>query len=247
MSQNDLSRLLSRAQNDHALRNRLFQNFPQTLTEEGYELTDSEIQDAKRALSDAPALPPPPFPGFSGPPPDLLRKQMEMDLEARKRVTETNLSRMAELSSYTVQILKSTLNNAARTYKTITWMNVVMFGVGIGLFVMAAVYGVVAERKIYSLVFGGLGAITFVSLFLVGPIEKSQNALSNLVQVEISFMNYFEQIAFWEAFASRPEGNPPMPSTANIEKASEMLQQRARDTIELLQKYVEVAPKKKGQ
>ncbi len=236
MSQTDLSKLLDRAASDPILCHRLFQNFSRTLMEEGYQLTESEIESAKRDLSDVPnppRQPYPPFPTNPGPPPEFIQRQMEI-----------GLTRMADLSSYTVEILKTTLNNAARTFKTITWMNIVMFGVGIGLFVVAAVYGVVAERKVYSLLFGGLGTLSFAVLFLLGPIERSQNALSNLVQVEISFMNYFAQMGYWETYAMRLEGFPPMPTTANIEKASEMLQERAKDTIELLQKYVEVIPKK---
>ena len=240
MDQTDLSSLLSRARTDSNLRDRLFRNFGQTLKDEGYQLDDAGIETAKRALNDCQAEPAPPFAGFPGlPPPEMLMKQMELDFKSRKQAMETQLKRMADLSNYTVEILKTTLNNAARTFKTITWMNVAMFGVGIGLFVFAAFYGAFSDRKIYSLVFGGLGALSFAALFLLGPIEKSQNALSNLVQVEISFMNYFEQITFWEVFALRPEGNPPLPNPANIEKASQMLQERSKETIELLQKYVE--------
>jgi len=72
---------------------------------------------------------------------------------------------------------------------------------GIGLFLFAAFYGALSSQKIYSLVFGGLGTVTFISIFILTPMEKSQNALSNLVQVEISFMNHFEQMSLWETFA----------------------------------------------
>jgi hypothetical protein len=88
-------------------------------------------------------------------------------------------------------------------------------------------------------VFGGLGTVTFISIFILTPMEKSQNAFSSLVQVEISFMNHFEQVSLWETFAMTPQGNPPAPSPANMDKASEMMQKRSMETIELLQKYVE--------
>lgn len=87
--------------------------------------------------------------------------------------------------------------------------------------------------------FGGLGTVTFISIFILTPMEKSQNAFSSLVQVEISFMNHFEQVSLWETFAMTPQGNPPAPSPANMDKASEMMQKRSMETIELLQKYVE--------
>jgi len=114
------------------------------------------------------------------------------------------------------------------------------------LFVAAALSGaILKDRTAYSLMLAGLGAANFIALFLLGPIEKTQNALSNLVQVEISFMNYFEQIMFWEGYALLPKGFPPAPDPANIEKASLSLQQRSQETIELLQTYVESSPEKK--
>ena len=36
-----------------------------------------------------------------------------------------------------------------------------------------------------------------------------------------------------------PQGNPPAPSPATMDKASETMQKRSMETIELLQKYVE--------
>jgi hypothetical protein len=88
----------------------------------------------------------------------------------------------------------------------------------------------------------GLGAVNFVALFLFGPIERTQNGLSNLVQVEIAFMNYFEQITFWETFALTPTGIPPGPNLANIREGSTELQRRSEETMALLQTYVENTP-----
>ena len=63
--------------------------------------------------------------------------------------------------------------------------------------------------------------------------------MSNLVQAEILFINYFEQITFWETYAFTQEGSPPLPNKANIDKASSALQERTNQTSQLLQKYVE--------
>lgn len=229
MRQRDLWTVIGRAKADDDFGSRLFRDFRQALADEGYHLDEGEIDTAKRLLSDS----------RPGPPPQAMLERFAFETKlAQERMTK-QVERMNDLGTYTVQILKNTLNNAAYTFKTITWMNVVMFVVGIALFLFAAFYAAFSQEKIYSLVFGGLGTINFVALFLLGPIEKSQNALSNLVQVEISFMNYFEQITFWENFAIAPRGDPPAPDPANIEKASAMLQMRSRETIEMLQKYVE--------
>jgi hypothetical protein len=179
--------------------------------------------------------PPVTQPGFPDPPPDLAFK-LEMD----KRVLTANATRAIELNEYTLSILKTTLGHAAKTYKRITWMNYLMFLVGLGLFVTAAIYGVLADSdKGYALLFGGLGVATFVTLFLTGPIEKTQTALSNLVQAEVGFMNYFEQIMLWETYALRPQADSPLPDSGNIETASASLQQRTSETLELFHKYLE--------
>ncbi|HVO54184.1 MAG TPA: hypothetical protein VMT37_07215 [Solirubrobacterales bacterium] len=179
-----------------------------------------------------PVTQPEPMPAMT---PDMLFKQ-ELD----KRVFAANATRAIELSEYTLSIFKTTLDNAAKTYKRITWMNYLMFLVGLGLFITAAVYGVLAEdEKAYAFLFAGLGAATFVALFLTGPIEKTQTALSNLVQAEVGFMNYFEQITLWETYALRPQVDSPLPDSRNIETASASLQQRTSETLELFQKYLE--------
>lgn len=119
-------------------------------------------------------------------------------------------------------------------------MNKVMFITGICLFIFSALYAVLAQEKVYSLLFGGLGVASFVTLFLLGPVERLQKALSNLVQVEIAFMSFFDQIVWWEQVASIPEQGPMKgPDRDNIEKASKGLHGSCQAIIELLETYVE--------
>jgi hypothetical protein len=171
-------------------------------------------------------------PGSSlGAPSDAVFQQ-----ELARRVEK----RGVEFTEYTLSIFKTTLGHAAKTYRRITWMNYLMFLVGLGLFVTAAVYGVLAENeKAYAFLFAGLGAATFVALFLTGPIEKTQTALADLVQAEVGFMNYFEQITLWDTYALQPQAGSPVPEAGNIESASAALQERTAETLELFQKYLE--------
>ncbi len=223
-----LQEVIERGRIDPAFRQRLLEDPKSAVREAGFQLGEQEMNALLQMLSAAAA--PPMDPEFQV-------------AEMKRRISFLN-QRAEDLGNYTVSILKTTLNNAAGTYKAISLMYKVMFFVGIALFVGAAIYGAISKEKVTAFVFGGLGVGTFVATFLTGPIEKSQSALSNLVQVEISFMDYFEQITFWESYALTPQGMPPAPSLANIEKASEMLQVRSKETIELLQKYVEPAPAK---
>jgi ABC-type multidrug transport system fused ATPase/permease subunit len=234
MRNRDLWTVIGRAKSDVSFRDRLFPDFEQTVKDEGYVLSDAEVVEAKHALDDQPT--PAIMPAATS---DIMMERLAFETKIGKQRLEQQLKRIGELSDYTVRILKDTIGSATWTFKTISWMNVILFAVGIGLFLFAAFYAVFSSQKIYSLVFGGLGTVTFISLFILTPMEKSQNALSNLVQAEISFMNYFEQITFWESFALTPQGNPPALDPSNIDKASEMLQRRSMETIDLLQKYVE--------
>ncbi len=227
MSKEDMWKVIGRSRTDLSFAGQLLSDFEKTLKESGYNLEQDEVENAKIAIGQA-SIPPP----FS----DL---DMKFQQEKMKERMNAAIKRTNDLGEYTVQILKNTLDNAAYTYKTITWMNNIMFATGISLFILAAIWNVVSSEKIYSLVFGGLGTASFIALFMLGPIEKTQIALSNLVQVEIAFMDYFSQIGYWEAFAFVPRNQPGQPDPANIEKASESLQMRSKETIELLQKYIE--------
>lgn len=152
-----------------------------------------------------------------------------------KHQREGNLSREARWS---VDVVKHALDNAARTHRLMTWMNKILFGVGVALFVGAAAYGIAAQGEL-ALVLAGLGVVSFGTLFLVGPFERSQNALSRLVQVEISFMNYTEQIAMWEEYSMRDGAVGGKEGADAIRRASAELQRRSAETVEMLQRYTE--------
>jgi hypothetical protein len=232
MSIQNLWTALGRARLDLDFGGKLLLNPQQTLREAALDLSDDEVETLRQAL----APPAQPFPGanaFTGVEDvQFQRKKMQERLTAQ-------VNRVNELGEYTVNILKQTLDNARSAYHIITQMNKVMFFTGIALFVGAAVYGVISKATTQPIFIASLGAANFIALFLFGPIERTQIALSNLVQVEIAFMNYFEQITFWEAYALAPHGNPPAPDPDKIKEASAQLQARSQETIILLQKYVE--------
>ncbi len=168
----------------------------------------------------------------------------------RKKMQErfsAQVDRLNNLGDFTVETLRVTITTARRSYLTVTLMNLVMFGVGIGLFVASAIHAAISANTTSSLLLAGIGAINFVTLFLSEPIRRTQGALSNLVQVQMAFMNYFEQLSIWDAYAIIPAAGsqqaPGMgggtPSPERMREASEGLQRRTQETMQLLQRYVE--------
>jgi ABC-type multidrug transport system fused ATPase/permease subunit len=147
--------------------------------------------------------------------------------------------RAIDMQNYTLKLFKDTLGNAAKTYTGISRMNKVMFWVGAILFVASAIYGAITENVAITLFFGGLSATSVVAVFLRAPLERMQSALSNLIQAEVGFMNYFEQITLWETVGLALKGNPPMIDPENVAYASRMLQTRTSQTMGLLERYLE--------
>jgi hypothetical protein len=236
VSSEDLWKVVGRARFDLDFGGKLKQDFAGTVREGGYKLTPTELSDASvavdRLLLDpgAGTLPPQMTPPSSAEPEEMHKLRMEQ------------FERMGKLTDYMFETVKNTFRYASLTYKSVTWMNWLTFITGIGLFAFSAIYALYAEAKVYSVLFAGLGVSSFVTSFLLRTPEQTQKALSNLVQTEIAFMNYFDQQVFWEGYANIPRGMPPTPDPANIDKASAALMERARQTIDMLERYVEDAP-----
>ncbi len=232
MSEKDLNEVVSRIAVDTKFVGQLMENFQQAIENNGYVLDDAEIAEARAAFdkSGSPSANPNLLPPF---PPNT---PMDPDVKSRQR----------EMGDFTLSLLKSTLNNAKLTYQLITLMNAIMFCMGVGLFLFAAIYGARSHNLTFTATFAGLGAASFVALFMLGPIDKTQDALSNLIQAEVAFMNYFDQMCFLEACAQCPAPGTNLPCVPNIERASALLQQRTQETLDLLQTYLEDRPAKKG-
>ena len=232
MSKEHLWTALGRARTDLDFGGKLLLDPVGALREAALELTAEEMETLRRYA----APPPGPTEGTS---PFMSQEDVQYARAKMQERTDAQIKRATDLGTYTVNILKQTLDNARSAYYLITLMNKVMFFTGITLFVSAAVYGVISKEIAQSALLAGMGGANFVALLVLGPIDRTQIALSNLVQVEIAFMNYFEQITFWESYALSPSGNPPVPNPANIKEASAQLQIRSQETIALLQTYVE--------
>ena len=234
MSQQDIWAVVGRAKADVDFASKLWRNFEGTVRDAGYLLTPEEIKSAQAALSSESAQQTQAIPLQEIN--DTFNVQQR---EVQKRFIAQN-DRMIELNQFTVDILKKTIGHSADTFKKVTLMNQVMFWMGVCMFGFAVIYAAVFKNLDFTGVFAGLGAASFIGFFFLGPIKKTQAALSNLIQAEIAFMNHFEQMSLLETYAGLQRDDAPgLPDPTRIERASELLQLRSQQTIELLQKYLE--------
>jgi hypothetical protein len=241
MSQQDVWTVVGRAKVDPDFSSRLLRNFEGAIRESNYSLSPAEMQTTQAAISDSSG----PGQQMQAIPLDEIKDTFKLQQdEIRKRI-KAQSDRLVDLNQFTVSILKETIGHSASTYQKVTLMNQVMFWMGVSMFGFAVVYAAVFRNLNFTGVFAGLGTASFIGFFFLGPIQKTQVALSNLIQAEIAFMNYFEQMSLLESYAGMPRDNAPgLLDPERLEKASELLQRRSQQTIELLQKYLEDEPKR---
>ncbi len=243
MSQEDLTAVIGRFEVDSTFVSQLLRNFDLAIEQNGYKLDQAEMAKAKAAFNAVDASPAPPAAGAAPPggdPPSAPQNYTSLNNDPE--LLEALKQNKIELVKFILFLVKGTLNNARRTYQLITLMNALMFSMGIGLFLFAAIYGALHQNVKLSAFFAGLGVASFVTFFILGPVNKTQDALSNLIQAEIAFMNYVDQMTILETFAFRV-GDDGLASVANLEKGSALLQQRTLETADLLQTYLETRAK----
>jgi hypothetical protein len=250
MSQEDLHKALERYKLDLAFSGGIQRDAEGTLKAAGYNLAPDErkqfnamagipnpSEERDRLVTPESPAGGMPFYGLPfQPPPEMVKEYWEEQYQNMRTMSALRRS----LSEKSIEVVKKTFDRAGSTYSSITWMNRIMFAVGIGLFLYAAYLASSTHAKVYSLLFGGLGVANFIALFMLKPIESTQKALANLVQVQVTFMTYFDQISWWENFAQMGISTMP-PDLSKIERASAGLQQRTLETLELLQRFVEEA------
>jgi len=155
-----------------------------------------------------------------------------------KKVLEYQLAASKELQDLALRELKEGIRKAKTTQTWILALNIIMFFFGIVLISVAVYAGYSGMSAVYSVLFGGVGFAELVASFFVGAMQRSQKSVSDLVQIEIAFLNYFEQVSLWEQYAAVHDEKGAI-RKENIAEAAKKIQESTAETLELLQKYVE--------
>ena len=136
--------------------------------------------------------------------------------------------------------LQNTMESAKQTYGRISVMSYIIFGIGISLFIASFITGISNPKEpLVTGILGALGIANFVTYFIFRPIQNIQKALSNLLQAEIIYMNFWDQIHFWAPYG----GSNKIEITR---EGSERLNNLTKETLKMLQDYLESSNHKKG-
>ncbi len=137
-----------------------------------------------------------------------------------------------EVQNTAISILKDTILKSQSTFRNISFMSYIIFGVGIAFFTASAASGLVSGNPAFAATFGALGVINFVALFIFEPSKMMQIALSNLLQFEIIFMNFWNQMHFWTRYGLNDEERLK-------QEGSKKLQELTYQNLKLLEEYLE--------
>ncbi len=232
MSKDNLWAVVGRARCDIDFSGKLRLDFDQAVKAAGYVLDSDEMAKAREMTKFRPIEPSEVYPGIENP------FFNAADVKKLNELRMKSFQRQSEFTDYMIESAKRTFSFASKTYNSISLMNWLTFLVGLALFCFSAAYALVGQTKAYSILFAGMGVTSFITSFVLRPPEQTQRALSHLVETELAFMNYFEQLYFWEAYANIQVGSPPSASPANIEKASVALMDCAQRTMAMMNRYV---------
>ena len=161
--------------------------------------------------------------------PGISRKEAE---EIRKKVMNI-IPGMSE--EEVLNLVKGTIASAQRAFRTSLWMNVTFFSLGIALIILAAVSGVIRGEGTHAVIFGGLGIADVLLFFIFRPMKGVQDSIGNLVQIEIIFLSYYDQLTYWNIFADKQHNI----DFATMEKINASIDKLTTKALKDIQNFVE--------
>lgn len=88
------------------------------------------------------------------------------------------------------------LNGFMNPYWTTVWMYRILFGLGVGAFVVAGILGILGESTAAIATFGGLSVVYFLAYFISQPLRALEENLQFITWLGIIYNSYWTRIAY---------------------------------------------------
>ncbi|VFJ12929.1 hypothetical protein [Candidatus Nitrosocosmicus franklandus] len=158
------------------------------------------------------------------------------ELNFNKQELGKNESDKVSVNDYIFSIFQQTVEDSRKFFKKIFYLSYGVFAIGIIMFIISFLSGLGLFGSglgvSSTIIFGVLGVITLSIYFIYNPSQKAQLGISNILKVEMIFMNFWDQLNFW-----RPYGNSS--DDEKKKEASNQMHITARTSIEFLQQYLD--------
>jgi hypothetical protein len=83
-----------------------------------------------------------------------------------------------------------------RPYNTTIWMYRILFGLGIASFLVAAGLGAWLREPMFSLIFGGLSIVSFLTYFIGRPLQSLEENLKFITWLGIIYNTYWTRLVY---------------------------------------------------
>ena len=94
------------------------------------------------------------------------------------------------------QMFQRTLEAFMKPYRLSVWLYAILFAVGIGLFVVAAVVGLGKGDSVVAIAFAGLSVTTFLAFFLRQPLHALEENLEFITWLGVAFNTYWTRLMY---------------------------------------------------
>ncbi len=94
------------------------------------------------------------------------------------------------------EMFKNTLNAFMKPYRVTVWLYVLLFAVGIGLFVVAAVIGLRNGNSVTAIAFAGLSVGAFLAFFVRQPLHSLEENLEFITWLGVAFNTYWTRLMY---------------------------------------------------
>jgi HEAT repeat protein len=163
-------------------------------------------------------------------------------LSHRMGVLQKAGNRVEEFDKQALTIFNDTVNQAKRGFSISLNMSVGIYIIGFLLLVVSVVQ--VFNKDVsnwISFLTGTSGLGSLLAMFYVGPLERVQNAVANLVQTEIVFLGYIRQVTQISAMFEREYLNNEKFDLAELKKMLGFTERTIKETMPLVQTYTAVS------
>lgn len=93
-------------------------------------------------------------------------------------------------------MFESTQQAFMKPYRLTVWFYGLLFVVGLGLFVTAAIVGLTGGNPVVAVAFGGLSVASFLSFFIQRPMQALEENLEFITWLGVAFNTYWTRLMY---------------------------------------------------
>jgi hypothetical protein len=92
------------------------------------------------------------------------------------------------------QLVFGTIEDVRKSFKLTLQLSQILFGVGIFMLLVSMAFSIAKGRDSSTIVFGAGGVASLIASLVMNPLDRIRNAGGNLVQIQMAYLAYYNQL-----------------------------------------------------